>query len=264
VTRSKIRTSLPVLLAVVVTLVGVAAPRAADAVELPDFTAPVVDAAGAIPPSVEQRLNAVLQDYQRRSGNQIAVAVVRTTGDASLEDFTIDLARKWGVGAEGRDNGVLLLLATRDRRVRVEVGRGLEGRLTDLESGAVIERMLPPLRAGSFGEAVERGTDGIRAALGDRTVGQLPTTAAPAREEPSRGASLVGLVPALLVLLLLGTAFGRRRRRRRWSGLGAPILWGGALGGFGGGLGGGGGGLGGGGFGGGGGDFGGGGASGSW
>jgi uncharacterized protein len=267
VTAAFARTFLALVLVSAMTLVGSTASRRVEAAEIPEFTAPVVDVAGVIPPSVEQRLDATLLDYQRRSGNQIAVAVVRTTGDASLEDYTIDLAREWGVGTEGRDNGVLLLLATRDRRVRVEVGRALEGRLTDLESGRVIERMTPALRAGRYGAAVEQGTERIRAALGDRG-GGAAATAGPVREEPSRGASVFALVPALLILLLLFSVFGRRRRRRRWSGLGAPILWGGALGGFGG-LGGGGfgggGGLGGGGFGGGGGgDFGGGGASGGW
>ena len=104
----------------------------------PDFTAPVVDQARVVPDDVEQRVGAGLQDYQRRSGNQVAVAVVRTTGRRSLEDYSIDLAREWGVGTKDKDNGVLLLIAYDDRKLRIEVGRGLEGTLTDLESGRII------------------------------------------------------------------------------------------------------------------------------
>jgi uncharacterized protein len=237
-----------------------ARPRA----DFPDFTAPVVDTAGVVPTSVEQSVSLGLEDYQRRSGRQVAVAVVPTTGNRSLEDYAIDLARDWGVGRKGRDNGVLLLIAVRDRRVRIEVGRGVEGRLTDLESGRIIrDRLVPLLAAGRYGAAVQQGTDAIRAALGDPRVGQLPPPPATETGAPARSIGAL-FVPVLILGLLVASLFGRRRRRRRWGGLGVPIIWGGGLGGLGGG-GFGGGGLGGGGFGGGGGGgFGGGGASGGW
>jgi uncharacterized protein len=248
------------------TIVGVLPARAqAPRAEFPEFTAPVVDEADVVPDSVERSVGTALEDYRRRSGRQVAVAVVRTTGDRSLEDYTIDLARDWGVGSEGRDNGVVLVIAVRDRRLRIEVGRGVEDVLTDLEAGRIIdERLVPLLADGRYGDAVRQGSDAIRSALGDRRVGTLPP---PPEPEPETGTVGPGalLLPLLLVVLAVASLFGRRGRRRRWAGLGAPIVWGG-LGGFGrGGLGGGFGGGGGGGFGGGGGgDFGGGGASGGW
>ena len=123
----------------------------------PSFSAPVVDAAGVVPDGIERSLDAALEDYQLRSGRQVAVAVIRTTGNQSLEDYTIDLGGAWGVGTKGKDNGVLLLVATRDRRVRIEVGRGVEGRLTDLEAGRIIrERLVPLLAAGRYGAASSR------------------------------------------------------------------------------------------------------------
>src|SRR5688572_3138872 len=73
----------------------------------PKFSAPVVDAAGVLDKATETQLDAELNDYQARTGNQIAVAIVDTTGDDSLEDYSIDLARSWGVGAKDKDNGVL-------------------------------------------------------------------------------------------------------------------------------------------------------------
>ncbi|MDQ2648453.1 MAG: TPM domain-containing protein, partial [Actinomycetota bacterium] len=153
----------------------------------PEFTAPVVDAAGVVPPDVEREVSADLVAYEERSGNQIAVAVVETTGDDSLEDYSIDLARAWGVGTEGDDDGVLVLIAYADRRLRIEVGRGLEGELTDLEAGRIIrEQMRPRLQQDDVGGAIRAGTQSIRVTLGDSTAA-VPPTVAP--EEPARKGS---------------------------------------------------------------------------
>lgn len=252
-------------LAALVLLAGLVsfAPAAGAATSFPKFSAPVVDAANVVPAPFEERTNASLLDYQQRSGNQIAVAVIKTTGKQSLEDYSIDLARRWGVGTKEKDNGVLLLIAVDDRALRIEVGRGLEGELTDLQSGRIIrEQLQPALRKADYGRAVEVGTQEIRRVLGDTKVGAPPTTEAPA-PGGSSGNALWFLLPLAFVVM---SAIGGVRRRGRRFGLGTPIIWGG---GFGGGIGGGGGfgggGGGGGGFGGGGGGgFGGGGASGGW
>lgn len=223
----------------------------------PDFTAPVVDAANVVPDDAEQRISAELLDYQRRSGNQIAVAVVKTTGDESLEDYSIDLARKWGVGEEEKDNGVLVLIAFEDRKLRIEVGRGLEGDLTDLESGRIIrEQMAPRMRDGDIAGAIEAATQSIRVALGDTSA----TAPAPLVEAPSEDEGFP--LAALPVLIFIGisviSSFGRRRRRFGWM---TPLVYGTVFSGSGSSSSG----SSGGGFsGGGGGSFGGGGASGSW
>ncbi|HEX2192010.1 MAG TPA: TPM domain-containing protein [Acidimicrobiales bacterium] len=249
-------------LAVMAALAVLLAPGPALAQEIPPFRAPVVDAAGLVPDSVERAVNAELVDYQSRSGNQVAVAVVKTTGKKSIEDYSIDLAREWGVGEEGRDNGVVLVIAYDDRKLRIEVGRGLEGTLTDLEAGRIVrDRITPLLRSRDVGGAVRQGTAAIRGALGDTEAGALPTVP-PRSEEPS--GSSAGWLLFLVVPFLAMGLLGRRRRRRGWG----PGGW---FGGYaagtylGGGWGRSGGSFGGGGFsGGGGGGFGGGGASGSW
>lgn len=252
--------SLPVALAAVAAALVLAPVGAAGAgVRQPEFSAPVVDDADEVPDDVERAVAAELQAYEERSGNQIAVAVVQTTGDDPLEDYTIDLARAWGVGTEGDDDGVLVLIATEDRRLRIEVGRGLEGDLTDLESGRIIrEQMTPRLEDGDLGGAISAGTAAIRQALGDD---EAVVPAAPRQEEDdAKGSSL----PLLLFGLLAAASFlgGGIGRRRRGFGLGGPMIFGGfgGMGGFGRGGGGGFGGFGGGG----GGGFGGGGASGDW
>lgn len=260
-TRRKRRGWLALTALAVGTVLGVLGPvRSASAQSFPKFTAPVVDDADAVPDEVETQVNAALVDYQRRSGNQLAVAVIGTTGERSLEDYTIDLAREWGVGEKGGDNGVLLLIAIEDKKLRIEVGRGLEGTLTDLQSGRIIrQRLVPLLRNGDVGGAVLQGTAAIRQELGDTEVGQLPPIQ---EEEPgSQGGSPW---PLLFVLPIFGLSMlGAGRRRGRFGGgFGGPVFWGGGFGG--GGFGGGGGGGGGGFSGGGGGSFGGGGASGGW
>ena len=236
-------------------LVSMAAPSQA-ASRFPKFSAPVVDAAGVLDDTTQAQLDTELDDYQARTTNQIAVAIVETTGDESIEDYSIDLARSWGVGVKGKDNGVVLVLAIDDRKMRIEVGRGLEGDLTDLESGRIIRDVLRPrLQDGDYAGAVRDGVQAIRYALGDTDVS--PPSTVPPDESPSTG------WPWFLVLigaLSLMSGFVARGTRRRW-GMGGPIIWGGGFGGGGaGGFGGGGGG----GFGGGGGGFGGGGASGGW
>jgi uncharacterized protein len=227
----------------------------------PSFTAPVVDAAGVVPKDVEQRVDAALVEYNQRSSIQIAVAVIRTTGGRAIEDYSIDLARAWGVGQKGKNKGVLLLIAYDDHHLRIEVGSGLEGDLTDLESGRIIrEIMTPRLRAGDVGGAIEAGVNGIEQAIG----GELAPVVTPeSRSRSSPGAGVFGFLPILFFIFLLTSVVGRRSRRSRhwWM---VPILLGGGWGprgggGLGGGFGGGGG------FsGGGGGGFSGGGASGSW
>lgn len=250
----------------------VVTPLSAPAAESPpSFSAPVVDQAGVVADSAEQAIDRQLIDYQTRSGNQIAVAVVKTTGSKSIEDYGIDLARAWGVGKAGKDNGVLLLIAFYDHKLRIDVGRGLEGTLTDLQSGRIIrEQITPRLKNEDVAGAIEAGTTAIREALGDpqaNTPAPAPETARPSGHR--RGPSLLPLLifGAFGLLSFAGGGFGYRRRRLGWI---SPIFWGGGFGGGGfggssgaGGFGGGGGG--GGGFsGGGGGSFGGGGASGSW
>lgn len=229
--------------------------------DFPRFTAPVVDDADAVPDDSQRRVDAALRDYQDRSGNQIAVCVIDTTGNASLEDYTIDLAREWGVGTRGEDNGVLLLIAMEDRRLRIEVGRGLEDELTDIESGRIIrEQITPRLQDADVGAAIEAGTNAIRAALGDTEAAPVAQPE-PTGEDGDRFPSAALWIVPFLLFGVLGT-IGRRARRMRGWGMG-PILWGGGWGGT---RGGGWGGVGGGGgwSGGGGGDFGGGGASGGW
>ncbi len=192
------------------------------------------------------------------------VAIFPSLAGESLEDFSVRVAQAWRIGQKGLDSGVVFLVFLQDRKMRIEVGYGLEPTLTDAIAGTIIRDVVTPrFREGRLADGIGAGLDAIEAAI-------KGTYAAPARR---RGAGnplvLVGLaliVLTMVPLLLLSAFQNRATRRHGWTGSRQGWSGGGGFGGpfWGAGGGWGGGGGGGGGFSGGGGSFGGGGASGSW
>ncbi len=236
---------------------------AAAAVAAPSFpklTGRVVDQASMLSPAESQRLETRLAAHERAGGNQLVVVTVPNLGGYDIESYGYQLGRHWGIGQKQEDNGVLLIIAQQERKVRIEVGYGLEGQLTDALSANIIHTViLPYFKLGQFGNGIEQGSAAIIDALGGKY--QM-------RERSSeRRPDEIDWLPLVFVLMLLGFNIlpamlpGVRNRRGGALRRGG---YGGGIGGFGGGFGGGGGGFGGGGFGGGGGGFGGGGASGDW
>lgn len=224
--------------------------------EFPPLSGRVVDQAGVLPASLTAELTQRLATFERDTGIQLVVATLADLQDYAIEEYGYQLGRHWGIGREGEDTGVLLLVAPTEREVRIEVGYGLEGTLTDALSSQIIHSViLPRFRAGDLPSGVAAGATAVMAAL------QGEFEAPPQQKSEGDPGSLIMLFFFVVMFLLfngLGGGPGGRRLGRRGA-----ILLPGMLGGFGGGLGGGGGGFGGG-FGGGGGSFGGGGASGGW
>ncbi|MEX2394861.1 MAG: TPM domain-containing protein, partial [Actinomycetota bacterium] len=233
-------------------LAAIIAGPAALAQDFPEFTNYVVDVADVVADADEQQLDAALGIYERESGNQIAVAVIETLADNNIEDYSNDLFEAWGIGDATKDNGVLLLIAMEERQMRIEVGFGLEGDLTDLESGRIIRDVIAPLmREGDVGVAVTSGASAIAQAIGGEPLPGVRVEQ-PQFAEPELGSRGIGSLFWVIPFLIFGplSALGRRGRHRRgWI---TPILWGGLGGLSGGGFRGGssGGGFGGGGFGG--------------
>jgi uncharacterized protein len=227
----------------------------------------VTDLAGVVAAPTKARLEALCAEVERKTGAQVAVVTVNSLEGESVENYAVDLFKHLGVGH--KDNrGVLLLLAPRDRRYRVEVGYGLEPVINDARAGDVGRAMLPTLRQGDYGGAVALGVNQLAAFIANASNVKLQTE--PIRVAPRRPPEprfpwwilLLGIpaVPFLLRSMRPSPVAGRRGR-----GAGSGIWWIGPGGFGGGGWGGGGGGGFGGGFGGfGGGESGGGGASGSW
>ena len=227
----------------------------------------VTDRAGVFGPGEAEALNARLEQFERDTSNQILVWVDKTLLEGfTLEDFTVRAAQKWGAGQKQEDNGAVLFVFTEDRKVRIEVGYGLEGSLPDVTAKRIIENeIIPKFRAGDFSGGVVDGADAMMAAVKGEYRGSGRTV-----DEQKRGKrnQVAGCLPFLLffgIFVILPMLFRRRRGFRShggggwWTGGGFGGGWGSGGGFSGGGFGGGGGG-----FSGGGGSFGGGGASGSW
>ena len=234
------------------------------AASLPEFTAPVVDSIGRVSAEVETQINSELTSFQQSGGPQIAVAVVDTTGNATLENYSIDLARSWGIGDKEKDNGVLVLIALEDRTLRIEVGSGVEGELTDVTAGQIVDSvMLPRLRANDVDGAVRDGARAVMQVWRGENVVLEPTVPSNTVTEPTQQQSIFSIILFFGIMFVFITlaAAGKKRGGGVLGPFGAGTIYGGGFGGHRGGFGGGGfGGFGGGG----GGGFSGGGASGSW
>lgn len=257
------------LLALLLALPAAAQPR------FPPLTGRVVDNAAILSPAEEQALEAKLAALEAQSQRQLVVVTLPDLQGYEISDYGYQLGRHWGLGDKERNDGALLIVAPNERKVRIEVGYGLEGVLTDALSSLIInEAIVPRFRAGDYPGGIAAGVDRLVAQL------QLPEEEARRVAEQAQARQLADDAPEFgfgsvlfllfilffFVLPMLRAMGGRGRRHRGGSGLGPIILWsalnsishGGRSGGFGGG------GFGGGGFSGGGGSFGGGGASGSW
>jgi uncharacterized protein len=252
-------------------LICVALVVAAHALTFPQLTGRVVDEAGIIDQATRAALETKLADFEAKTTGQFVVVTLKSLQGTSIEDYGYQLGRHWGIGQKDKNSGVMLIVVPSERRVRIEVGYGLEGQLTDAVSRLIIENaIIPRFRAGDFAGGITRGVDDIILALNDPA--EWRARAKQQRPDNQPGSiDLVTIVLFLIVLFLIMRRIGQSgggyppgAARRR--GQGGPIFmpvpgswdsgsrsggssWGGGSGG---------------GFSGGGGSFGGGGASGSW
>lgn len=161
-------------------------PSAASALAVPPVptNVPIVDQTNTLSAEQKAALATLIANERAASGNQIGVLMIPTLADAALEDYSIDVARGWGIGTKERNNGVLLLVVKNDRRIRIEVGYGLEGALTDIRSGQIIrDRIAPQFRQGRYYEGIRSGLEGITAAIHNERDPALKT--APAKKAPN-------------------------------------------------------------------------------
>lgn len=222
----------------------------------------VTDRTGTLSRDQIQALEKKLSAFEKETTNQIAVLLIPSLEGGSLEDYSIRLAEKWKIGQQGRNNGVILLVVKNDRKLRIEVGYGLEGALPDALSGTIIRNEIAPrFKEGQFYQGIEAGINSIIAA----TKGEYKASP---RKKKSQIDSLLPFLPFLIVgafIIFFMLAASQARRRNYHSG--GSRGWNSGGGFFGGGpfsAGSGGWSSGGDSFSGGGGDFGGGGASGDW
>jgi uncharacterized protein len=216
-------------------------------------------------------LEAKLKNLEGKSGIQVVVATVKSLEGSDVETYANQLFRNWRLGEAKKNNGVLLLVAPNEHKVRIEVGYGLEGTLTDALSSVIISSaIVPRFKANDFPGGIERGIDGIISVLSGDTTDWQPKPSVRAEDPPPLPNELFTILFLLIAIFVIWSLIRSARGTLpgRYAGRGGPIILlppGGSWGpsGRGGGLGNGGGGFGGG-FSGGGGWSGGGGASGSW
>jgi len=229
------------------------------ALEVPRLRGRVNDYAGLMAADRAHSLEERLARFEQETGNQVAVLTIPGLEGEDLEGFSIKVADTWKIGKKGFDNGVILLIVKNDRKLRIEVGYGLEGVLPDAIASRIIrEVIVPHFRANDYAGGIEAGVESIlKVTSGERLPEAARRRAGPRGNSPFSGALLILLLVAIPIIGVLGN-LSQRRSGEAWSAGGSRRYrsWGGPT--FGGGFGGGGG------FSGGGGGFGGGGASGGW
>lgn len=240
----------------------------------PELTGRIVDLSGLITAEDKQAIEAELKALEEKSTDQIAVVTVPSLQGYPIEDYAYQLGRKWGIGQKGKNNGIVLVVAPNERKVRIEVGRGLEPLMTDVMSSIILNNaIMPAFRRGDFSGGIRAGVRDIKdVLLGDAE--EVKARARGKRAAPKTDlATIIFFIIWFAIIAFIIYAHIRqarlgpqtldrqgRRRRNRFGNDQIIILpggWGGGSGQWDGGSGGGG-------WSGGGGDFGGGGASGSW
>ena len=234
----------------------------------PALSGRVVDQAQILDAAARMRIEGKLEQLESKTTTQLVVVTLRSLQGYDISDYGYRLGRAWGIGQKGKNNGAILLVAPNERRVRIEVGYGLEGTITDAVSRLIIENaILPRFRTGDFAGGIERGVDDLVLLLSGNAE-DFKRRAAEQQDRPSGTSGVASFAFVVLLFVIFFVLFARGSQRSSYAGRQMPPVWiptGGSR--YRGGWPGGGGwssGGSGGGFSGGGGSFGGGGASGSW
>jgi uncharacterized protein len=179
------------------------APQVLCALTIPSHTGHINDTAGMLTPDTCRYLESVLADLERERSHQVMVLTIAKLKGENLEDFSLQVAQQWGIGQEGKDNGILLLIVQKERKIRIEVGYGLEGELTDLMAGRIIRNVIAPhFKQGRFDRGVVEGAMAIADALRGEPQTSEYTGEAP-KEPYLIPLVVIGCLVCLIFLVLL-------------------------------------------------------------
>lgn len=200
------------------TLVLMIMSAASAAPELPSLDSQVVDQAGLLDAGQEAALLARLQTLESETSNQMVVVTVPDLQGYDIAEFALELGRQWGIGQEGKDNGLVLLVAPTERKVRFEVGYGLEGFMTDATSHHIIQKeILPAFKEGNFPKGINNGVD---AAIGTMSGSYTP-------DLTKTKDSDMGFMPMIMIALIgISQVIGRAFK----SDIGGRVMFGGVAG----------------------------------
>ncbi|MDR4495137.1 MAG: YgcG family protein [Nitrospirales bacterium] len=184
-------------------------PLTAQGLDIPPLTGRVVDLAQILSPADRSNLNKSLAAHESETSNQVAVLILPSLEGEPLEEISHRIASAWNLGQKGTDNGILLLVAIQERKIRIEVGYGLEGTLTDAKSAQIIRHeMVPRFRQGEYPRGISAGVQAILGTI----EGTYSNTASSGPSEPQDPGvwEIFGL--AVLLGTLVGLFLGSRRR----------------------------------------------------
>jgi uncharacterized protein len=174
-------------------------------VTVPPLTARVTDLTGTLTREQQAGLERMLQEFEARKGTQLAVLLVKTTAPEAIEQYALRVAEQWKIGRKKVDDGAILVVAKDDRALRIEVGYGLEGVLTDAASSRIIRDIIAPrFREGDFYGGINAGLDRMMRLIDGEPLPE-PARGAPA----AQGGGVMQMLPVLLVVALIGGAILR-------------------------------------------------------
>jgi uncharacterized protein len=195
-------------------------------VAVPPLTGRVVDQTGTLSSGDIAALSQKLKDFEARKGSQIAVLIVPTTAPEEIEQYSIRVAEAWKIGRKKVDDGAILLVAKNDRKLRIEVGYGLEGALTDVTSQRIIDEIITPkFRSGDFAGGISAGVDRIIGVIDGE-----PLPAPKRQQDYGSSSDLEGLFPfAIFGIFIVGgilrSIFGRLVGSVATGGVAGVLVW---------------------------------------
>lgn len=179
----------------------------------------VSDHADIIPQNIENEITAICREVKQKTGAEIAVVAVESVGDEHYVDYAVKLFKKWGIGEQGKDNGIMLFQTVSERSFRIEVGYGLEGIIPDGLAGEIRDRyVFPHFRKGDFGQGLLNGTQAVASIIakdaGVQLTGQIAVPQRPVSRTRDKGVSGSAFFKMLIMLIIFSLFFGRGGRGR--------------------------------------------------
>lgn len=194
------------------------------ALKIPSLDGPVVDKANVLTKSEENSIEEFITQVESQTTAQIAVLTLPSLQGETLERYSIKVAEEWEIGQEGKDNGVIILLALEERKIRIEVGYGLEGDLTDIKSDYIIRNlMLPEFKNGDYARGLYSGVNAVSGVIlktADISPEQLKEAqrTEERRSSSSRGIP-INIIIFIIIMVISAISRGGRHGRRRGSAL---------------------------------------------
>ncbi|WP_258105480.1 YgcG family protein [Marinoscillum sp. MHG1-6] len=179
-------------------------------IPLPKLTQRVTDQTGTLGSGEKSALEQKLKNFESAKGSQVVIVIIPTTGDETIEQYSIRLAEDWKIGRDGVDDGVIMLFAMQDRKMRIEVGYGLEGALTDALSKRIITNVIiPDFRSGHFYRGIDHGLDIVLSAINGEALPPVVTRTSTSSSNRNGKNPLGAFVFPLMVVVFIGAGIAR-------------------------------------------------------